>query len=264
LFLNHRVKPFRILQFNMQFGQIWDGAEPDKAPIRLEDTIAELLRHDADVINLQEVEQCKGGGEQINPPPNYERLRQALPGYDGYFTYPKSDPRELPFGIGLATFSKTPLRGRFSEKLPSPPLTFDFFGTPMTPTGRLLIGSCTTIEGRSVTLLNTHLLAFFMLSATGPEQLGQRNQVAACLRAAAAEGATILTGDFNVPDHAGLAAQFAAEGFATANGKEVTWRRMPYVLDHVFYNSPLRCVNREVIPTMASDHHVLLADFVWA
>jgi endonuclease/exonuclease/phosphatase (EEP) superfamily protein YafD len=39
---------------------------------------------------------------------------------------------------------------------------------------------------------------------------------------------------------------------------------MPYVLDHVFYNSPLRCVTREVIPTMASDHHVLLADFVWA
>jgi endonuclease/exonuclease/phosphatase family metal-dependent hydrolase len=248
----------------MQFGQIWDEAAPDQAPIRLEDTIAELLRHDADVINLQEVEQSKGGSDQIHPPPNYERLCAALPGYDGHFTYPKPDPRELPFGIGLATFSKTPLRGRFRETLPSPPLTFDFYGTPKTPTDRVLIGSRTVIQGRSLTILNTHLLAFFMLKSTSREHLGQRNQVAARLRAVAAEGAAVLTGDFNVRDHEGLAAQFAAEGFATAEGTQITWRRMPYVLDHIFYNSPLRCVNREVIPTLASDHHVLLADFVWA
>ena len=38
-----RVKPFRVLQFNMQFGQVWDDRDPDHAPVRLEDTIAEIL-----------------------------------------------------------------------------------------------------------------------------------------------------------------------------------------------------------------------------
>ncbi|MEY4489871.1 MAG: hypothetical protein RIQ79_2379, partial [Verrucomicrobiota bacterium] len=110
----------------------------------------------------------------------------------------------------------------------------------------------------------THLLAFFMLNASSGAHPSQRNQVAERLRTAGREGATLLTGDFNVRDHEGLEAQFAAEGFTTADGKEITWRRKPYVLDHIFYNSPLRCVHCEVIPTLASDHHVLLADFVWA
>lgn len=248
----------------MQFGQIWDETAPDQAPIRLEDTIAEIKRHDADIINLQEVEHALGGGTQVQPPPNYDLLRAALPGYHGHFSYPKEDPRELPFGIGLATFSKTPLRDCFREDLPSPPLPFDFYGTPKTPTDRLLIGSRTTLTGRDLTILNTHLLAFFMLGSTSRDHLGQRNQVAARLRSAAKLGATVLSGDFNVRDHEGLEAQFAAEGFSTAEGKAITWRRKPYVLDHIFYNSPLRCVHREVIPTPASDHHVLLADFVWA
>jgi endonuclease/exonuclease/phosphatase (EEP) superfamily protein YafD len=44
----------------------------------------------------------------------------------------------------------------------------------------------------------------------------------------------------------------------------VTWRRQPYVLDHIFHNAPLRCVGQAVVPTPASDHHALVADFVWA
>jgi len=31
---------FHILQFNMQFGQVWDERDPDHAPINLEATIA--------------------------------------------------------------------------------------------------------------------------------------------------------------------------------------------------------------------------------
>ena len=46
---------FRVLQFNMQFGQIWDDTYPDRAPIRLEATLDEIRSHDADVILLQEV-----------------------------------------------------------------------------------------------------------------------------------------------------------------------------------------------------------------
>ena len=52
------MSTFRVLQFNMQFGQIWDDTYPDRAPIRLEVAIEEIGRHRADVILLQEVEQA--------------------------------------------------------------------------------------------------------------------------------------------------------------------------------------------------------------
>ena len=70
---------FRVLQFNMQFGQCWDEERPDEAPVRLDLTLAEIRRHDADVVMLQEVEQAQPGGRQVVPPPNYTRLRDALP-----------------------------------------------------------------------------------------------------------------------------------------------------------------------------------------
>ncbi len=70
---------FRVLQFNMQFGQIWDDTYPDRAPIRLEATIEEIRQHAADMILLQEVEQALPGGVQFQPPPNYTRLMAELP-----------------------------------------------------------------------------------------------------------------------------------------------------------------------------------------
>ncbi len=39
------MSTFRVLQFNMQFGQMWDDAYPDRAPIDLNLTIAEIRRH---------------------------------------------------------------------------------------------------------------------------------------------------------------------------------------------------------------------------
>lgn len=253
---------FRVLQFNMQFGQTWDEADPDRAPIRVDQTLAEIRRHDADVIFLQELEQAAPGGAQLQPPPNYTRLRSELNGYDSWFAYPKPDTRELPFGIGLAIFSRTPLRDTSRVDLPSPHLEFDFFGKKTTPTDRLLIGAKTTLFGREVQLLNVHLLAFFMLGSSSTQNPFQRNIVAE--RLAEARGATLLAGDFNVTRHQTLVAQFAEKGFRTVQEKAVTWRRRPYVLDHIFFNPPLRCVEHRVVPTNASDHHVLVADFEFA
>lgn len=249
----------------MQFGQVWDDRDPDAAPLRVEEAIAEIRRHEADLIHLQEVEQARPGGVQIQPPPNFGRLRAALAGYHGHFAYPPADTRELPFGVGLAIFSRTPLRDPFVEVLPSPPVEFEFQGEKRTPTDRLLIGATTEIAGRELRLLNTHLLALFMLNTDSRAHPGQRRRVAERLRAARSAGAAaILSGDFNVRDHVGLADQFAKEGFSTVQRARVTWRRQPYVLDHIFHNAPLRCVRHEVLPTPASDHHVLLADFVWS
>jgi len=259
------VKTFRVLQFNMQYGQVWDEQNPDQAPIRLEEAIGEIQRHDADIIHLQEVERAREGGKQVLPPPNLERLRAAMPGYHIHFAYPPADPRELPFGIGLAIFSRTPLRDCFVETLPSPPVEFDFYGQKKTPTDRILIGAATEVQGRALRLLNTHLLALFMLKSDSRAHPEQRRRVAARLRSARTEGVpAILSGDFNIRDHAGLVAEFATEGYATVQTSRVTWRRQPYVLDHIFHPAALRCVRQEVVPTMASDHHALVADFVWA
>jgi endonuclease/exonuclease/phosphatase family metal-dependent hydrolase len=253
---------FRVLQFNMQFGQMWDDIYPDRAPIRLSATLAEIQRHNADIILLQEVEQALPDGRQSEPPPNFFRLRRELNGYDSWFSYPRPDPRELPFGIGLAIFSRGPLRETMRQDLPSPPIEFEFLGRKTTPTDRLLIGARTTVGGREIQLFNTHLLAFFMLGSSSTSNPFQRNLVADHL--AAAQGPTILAGDFNVSKHGSLVAQFAGSGFATVQDSAVTWRRRPFVLDHIFHNALLRCVDHEVVPSPASDHHVIVADFEFA
>jgi endonuclease/exonuclease/phosphatase family metal-dependent hydrolase len=253
---------FRVLQFNMQFGQVWDDIYPDRGPIRLEVTLAEIRQHHADIILLQEVEQAVHGGVQFQPPPNYTRLREELTGYHSWFSYPKADPRELPFGIGLAIFSRAPLRDTMRLDLPSPPIEFDFFGKKMTPTDRLMIGAKTTVLGRDLQLFNAHLLAFFMLGSSSTTNPFQRNLVAN--RLSAAKGPTILTGDFNVSRHGSLVAQFGEHGFTTVQDSEVTWRRRPFVLDHIFHNASLRCISHRVVPTPASDHHALVADFEFA
>ena len=253
------MSTFRVLQFNMQFGQIWDDTYPDRAPIRIDATLEEIRSHQADIILLQEVEKALPGGVQLKPPPNYMRLHAELPGYDSWFSYPRADPRELPFGLGLAIFSRGPLRGHIRVDLPSPPIEFEFFGKKTTPTDRLLIGAYTTMLGREVKVYNTHLLAFFMLGSSSTMNPFQRNLVAEQL--ADSHGPTLLAGDFNVSKHQTLVAQFAESGYTTVQQTEITWRRRPFVLDHIFHNSQLRCVARRVVPTPASDHHAIVADF---
>jgi endonuclease/exonuclease/phosphatase (EEP) superfamily protein YafD len=250
---------FRVLQFNIQFGQNWNEADPDAAPINLDLTIAEIRRHNADIVLLQEVEQALPGGVQPDPPPNFARLRAAFPAYDAFFSYPKADPRELPFGIGLAILSKTALTDPVRRDLPSPAVEFDFQGERKTPTDRLLIGATTTIAGRQLRIFNTHLLAFFMLNADSETHLSQRHFVVDQL--AASTGPTVLGGDFNVSNHLSLVEEFGRIGYQTLQTNEVTWRRRPYVLDHIFYSRQLQVAGRSVRPTDASDHCVLLGDF---
>ena len=253
---------FRVLQYNMQFGQRWEAERPDHAPIDLEGTIAELRSHAADVILLQEVERAQPGGVQIEPPPHYQRLRAAFPDYHGTFAYPRADPRELPFGIGLAILSRTPLRDVFRLDLPSPAIEFTFEGGMRTPTDRLLVGARTAIAGRDVHLFNTHLLAFFMLNASSEIHGEQRRLVAQ--RIAGVRGPAVLAGDFNVSRHASLVEQMDQVGFRSVQTTEPTWWRRPLVLDHIFHNQDLRCVRRQVVKSTASDHLPVVADFVFA
>jgi endonuclease/exonuclease/phosphatase family metal-dependent hydrolase len=256
------MSTFKILQFNMQFGQAWDETDPDRAPIDLDLTIDEIRSHAADIVLLQEVERAQPGGVQMNPPPNYTRLRAALAGYDSYFAYPRADPRELPFGIGLAIFSKTPLREILRRDLPSPPVEFEFRGEKHTPTDRLLLGATTTVAGRDLRLFNTHLLAFFMINSNTSDYPLQLRLVLEAARAST--GPTVLAGDFNVVSHEALTRQFAAAGYQSVQTGQTTWRRHPFVLDHIFCSRHLRPVSHLVKPTPASDLHVVVAEFEFA
>ena len=251
---------FTVLQFNMQFGQTWRDADPDHAPIDLDQTIAEIRSHDADLVVLQELERATPGWTQPLLPANYLRIKQALPGYDGFSEFPKTDERELPFGIGLAIFSKAPLRDHVRVDVPSPSVEFSFGGKKTTPTDRVLIAATTTLDGRDIRVMNTHLLALFMLSPTSETQYPeQRRQVVELMRRE--QGPALLSGDFNVSRYDSLVQDFAIAGCQTVQFAKATWRRRPFVLDHIFYNKHLRCVRHEVKPTLASDHHALVAEF---
>ena len=103
-----------------------------------------------------------------------------------------------------------------------------------------MIGAKTVLDGREVQFFNVHLLAFFMLGSSSTMFPWQRDLVAD--RLASSDLPTILRGDFNVSQHASLVEQFAEFGYATVQYKIPTWHRRPFVLDHIFYNSGLRCI----------------------
>ncbi|MEI6071575.1 MAG: endonuclease/exonuclease/phosphatase family protein [Verrucomicrobiae bacterium] len=253
---------FSALTFNMQNGQPWDEAAPDDPRVDLEGTCEFLGAQDADVIFLQEVERGFEGGAQMDPPPHYSFLRSRLRGYDSVFSYPPPNESELPFGLGLAIFSKSKLRDFERIDLPAAAMVFEYGGQPRIPSQRLLIAASTVIHGRQVQLLNTHLQAFFMIGSSSAEHPAQRDIVEAVLRAQ--QGPAILAGDLNSAPGEGIVEQFAAAGFRTVQNEEVTWRRMPFVLDHLFFNSPIRLASRAVIPTLCSDHHAVRAEFAFA
>jgi len=243
----------------MQFGQVWDSSNPDKAPTRIEETVRTLSLYDADIVMLQELEHALPDGKQIQPPPNYEYLKDALAGYQSVFAYPPSDPRELPFGIGLAIFSKFPIIGSNSLVLPAAPVTFDFEGEKTSPTDRVLLSAQIEVNGKVIHFVNTHLQAYFMINATSDDYPEQRKLVLD--KALEIEGPMVLAGDFNSTPEESLVPQYETAGLRTMQKDTVTWKRMPYVLDHIFFNDHLMLKGGTVDEVLSSDHHLLVADF---
>ena len=250
---------FSALTFNMQNGQVWDEKDPDGSEVNFAKAIEFVREQNADIVFLQEVERGYEGGKQIEPPPHYSRLRETLPGYDAVFAYPVPNPLEIPFGLGLAILSKTPLSGFRRVDLPAAEITFEYAGIRRTPSQRLLIEATTEIAGRSIRLLNTHLQAFFMIKGSSNDHLTQRNLVEAEL--AKSSGPTLLGGDFNSAPEETVVQQYLRAGYCSCQTTEITWRRMPFVLDHIFYNASLRLESCSVIPTLASDHHAVRSEF---
>lgn len=250
---------FSALTFNMQNGQTWIEENPDDPTVNLDATVAFLREQDADVVFLQEVERGYEGGRQDDPPPHYQYLKQNLPGYDSVFGYPVPNPLEIPFGLGLAIFSKTPLLNFRRLDLPPAEITFEYGGITRKPSHRLLLSADTEIEGNTLHLLNTHLQAFFMINSNSNNHLAQRTLVEEELRRTV--GPALLAGDFNASPKESVIEQFAGAGFQASQTTEITWRRMPFVLDHIFFNANLKLERSEVIPTLASDHHAVRSEF---
>lgn len=252
---------FRISTFNMQNGQPWCDVDPDARRIDLERTASFLQSLEADVLCLQEVEQGHDGGVQIDPPPHFGRLRELLPDYDAVFAYPAINKTEIPFGLGLAIFSRHPLTGFQSHHLPAAPLEFEFAGRLRQASPRLMIEAQTLCAGRMLPVFNTHLQAFFMIGGSSDDHPEQRRIVAERLRSV--DGGAILAGDMNCAPGESLLEEFRESGLHTAQNHAVTWRRRPYVTDHIFFKGGLELIDSRVVPTGCSDHHAVSADFCW-
>lgn len=254
---------FRVVTFNMQNGQPWRDDDPFPPVIDLDAVAAFLKGIDADIICLQEVERGHDGGMQVDPPPNYTVLRKELPGYDSVFSYPLKNDTELPFGLGLAIFSRTKLTGFQKTDLPAADSEFEFAGKQRRPSARLLLEVLTTLNDRPLRILNTHLQAFFMIGDSSNAHPAQRNIVESKLREFG-DAPLLLAGDMNSAPDESIVDQFQNAGFRTVQVQEITWRRMPFVTDHIFYNSPLRLLSHRVEKTTVSDHHAVVADFEFA
>jgi endonuclease/exonuclease/phosphatase family metal-dependent hydrolase len=250
---------FRLITFNIQNGQPWDPNALGNSRVDIDGVGHFLSAQGADIICLQEVEQGYDGGLQIEPPPHFSRLKDMLPGYDSVFAYPLRNKLEIPFGLGLAIFSRTPLRDFERLDLPAAPIEFEFGGKKRLASPRLLIEASTEINGSPLRILNTHLQAFFMIGALSDAYPEQRNFVEAELRKQT--GPAILCGDMNAAPEESVVEQFEAAGFAAVQKTKPTWKRRPYVVDHIFRNSGLRLLSHQILPTPASDHDAIVAEF---
>lgn len=254
---------FRIATFNIQFGQMWCDKDPDGAEVNLRNTLAAMKDVAADIYLLQEVEFVADPTCQPDPPPNLQKIKQAFPEYEVHFSYPPLDERELPFGYGQCILSRFPLKERSVTYLPAPDIVFDFFGKETSPAPRVMVAAQAEIEGRLLQLYDVHLQAVFMLrNKNSDHYLGQRNIVEQYMRESTLP--TIIGGDFNVSPAEGTVRQLESAGYRTMQNTTPTWKRRPYVTDHIFYNDALQLGEYHIIPTPASDHSLLYGDFTWS
>jgi endonuclease/exonuclease/phosphatase family metal-dependent hydrolase len=246
---------------NMQNGQQWCEDDPDGAPVDFAASLEFLHSLEADIYFLQEVERGYDGGKQVNPPPHYTLLQEGFPAFATAFAYPPVNEDELPFGLGLAILSRWPLLESVAHVLPAAGIKFAFGGRDRRPSARSVLRSTTATPAGRLHLLNTHLQAFFMIGSSSEKYPRQRQCLEFLVRALGRETPLLLAGDFNTAPDEKLPAQLLRAGLRTAQDKTPTWRRRPYVVDHLFHNNGMHLESCEVVPTETSDHHAVRAVF---
>jgi endonuclease/exonuclease/phosphatase family metal-dependent hydrolase len=254
--LPHFVK-IRAVTFNLQNGQLWSEEDPEREVLDFAASIKFLRSLEADLYFLQEVERGHDGGRQEWPPPNFTRLVEEFPFHEHHFCYPPVNADELPFGLGLALLSRFPLHGKSHHILPSGEVRFSFGGRERSPSRRSVLRAVIDSPRGPLHLLNTHLQAYFMIGTSSDEHPSQRNCLAALLRGLGEN--VLLGGDFNSAPEESLVEQMESLGFRSAQTEQITWKRRPYVVDHLFAGPSLTLESCEVIPTEVSDHHAVRA-----
>lgn len=249
------------LSLNMQNGQFWDPDNPDDCGIRIQDTIDFLLERDADIIFLQEVEFPSGDYPDTDHHPNYDKLSQALSNYDSYFSLPLTNHPQLPFGIGLAIFSKFPLMDSTHIVLPAEDIEIDYQSRRWHLADRSLIRADINLDGHRIRLLNTHLQAYFVIGRNADDHPDQRDEVKHQVVLGYAEcGEVLLAGDFNCAPGEHSINSLMETGLISANPGVVTWRRLPYSLDHIMYSRGFNLESFEAVDNTISDHLPVLAE----
>lgn len=249
----------KAMTFNMQNGQVWDPRRPDDAPIELDRTIAFLREQACDIIFLQELELPQAGLTSDHHHPNFDGLSAALSDYHSSFAYPSATRPHLPFGVGLAIFSRWPLLREFHVILPAADLKFVYQGKNWLPAERSIIGANIEIDGQEIMLLNTHLQAYFMIEGNSDEFPQQRQVLEILLQGR--KYPVLLGGDFNCTEQEGTIAGIEATGLKTLQNRQITWHRMPLVLDHIFYSPEFKVEDRAVVATDVSDHDAVSGIF---
>lgn len=253
---------FSVATFNLQNGIPWTGGQADDPPADLERTITFLRSLDCDVFFLQEVEAGLDGGTQLQPPPNFTKFQKAFSEYHSYFSYPPDNADELPFGIGLCILSRFEIARCKAHHLAAPPLAFEFGGRTRLPSQRLLLEVEVIAGNSNLLLFNTHLQAFFMIGGSSNLHSEQKQGLLDILQTAIKTGKPILLGgDFNCAPDETLVADIESLGLKAAQKSSVTWKRMPFVVDHVFFNNRLTLSSAGVVATDCSDHDAVKAEF---
>ena len=106
---------FRVVTFNIQNGEPFDESNPNCSDQDIIGTCQFLQQLDADLLILQEVERGFDGGMQVEPPPNYQILKNHFPNHDSVFSYPLKNDTEIPFGLGLVFFPVSKLFEYYSN-----------------------------------------------------------------------------------------------------------------------------------------------------
>lgn len=250
-----------VLTLNMQNGQVWDPRFPDLAPIRMDRCIDFLKRSRADIISLQEVEYPFHSLPNSRDHRFYNIIKEHLgaSGYTGCFSYPETLHPHIPFGIGLALFSRFPILEWEHIPLPAADIVFPYGGKSWHAADRSLLSCLLEGPAGAIRVLNTHLQAFFMIESSADQHPTQRELLAQKIRESVAEDVpTILTGDLNCTTRERTLAVLTEAGVKTLQKRIITWRRMPLVLDHIMASRHFRMRSFRVIDSDLSDHLPLL------
>lgn len=239
----------QVMTFNIGRGKDGDeGAEQDE----LDEVAAAIAENGPEVVSLQEVHE-----DDI---PILLRILREEYGlvYDADFAaalpagYVDDDPtRTHPYGI--AVLSLAPISSRSQEDLPN----------PNDHENRVLQEITTTVDGQTVTVLNTHL--------TTEDDGTQEDQTRALLdRAVAIDGPVVVTGDFNQTP--GTLADRADDADVNGRVDVANDKHVPTVgvgdwnpfnnktIDYVLTSDDIEVEDREVLDDDVSDHRAVVVD----